>query len=133
MNIRTHLCYWFREQYPAIGNIRFRFGMFLSASLAPWLCGFRELWLSGIMERLETRVRRPLLKEGDSETCSLLESHGFGLFLADRKLVPFTWAHRLDANWFGRSVLALCGLVLSLRVSLQSRFTGIFSANPMDS
>jgi FkbM family methyltransferase len=52
--------------WPAHGDIPFRFGRFLGASLQPWPQGYRELYLHGVMEECETNAWRRLLRKGDT-------------------------------------------------------------------
>ena len=51
--------------WPDSADIDFKFGRFINASLRPWPYGYRDLYLRGLMEELETRAWRSVLRRGD--------------------------------------------------------------------
>ena len=54
------------SKWPEKASFDMRYGRFINASLKPWPYGFRELFLHGIMDSLETLTWNKLLCEGDA-------------------------------------------------------------------
>lgn len=53
------------SEWPETASFQFRFGRFVDAPMEPWPYGYRELFLSGIMESTEISIWKQVLKNGD--------------------------------------------------------------------
>lgn len=52
--------------WPKTASFRFRYGVFMNTPLGPWPHGYRELFIFGVVERVEVEMWRRVLRNGDT-------------------------------------------------------------------